>query len=698
MINIHTDKIQPPGSHNPITDCVRTACVNHLINYPYTHFNPMQSMFIPHLEQTNANFIIVSGTGAGKTTLAELTIAQMLFESKLEKKALYLAPMKALAEEKMADWSDKSHTFSQYKITVLTGDYELNADKANQLQNSNIILCTSEMLDSKTRNYMTNTWLHNIGVIVIDEAHLIGSKERGPRLETALMRFNEYNSQCQFVFMSATVPNVDDYLEWIKKLTNRETILIKSNYRPCKLNMHYKTFDDSIYNRRKRYDELELARMQKSLEIIAENPTDQFLVFTGNKTWGRKFTEMLKKRGFKTDFHNADLGLVNRRKLESDFNDGALQILVSSSTLAWGVNVNARRVILAHTAYGMEEMDVADIWQACGRAGRIKFHNEGDAYIIIQGSKEIVEIQRIEKGFNIKSQLNDPRTLMFHVVNEINTGNVRNKQELYAWYERSLAAIQNDILTEETCSKVLLFLKNKRMIWFNEEISQWETTQLGNITSLMYMDPLDVYDWFSNFTDLTNIGVMEKSNNYYQVEETDIKVCWALANIYSYKPESGGFLSNAEKDASMVIDFGRRIGYVGPQTKIAAAYWYMLQGIEPDECLRSLYFALLNDMERVITTLKLIHANYGKYLAEANDIKGWRFKLIEWDILLARLKYGVPRKYVPLVVLPDIGRVYAERLYSFGIKDKHDIVENKDKVIDIIGLKRAEKLYNKIGK
>jgi len=698
-MEIITDKIQPLGAHNPQSECVRTSCVSHLVKYDFSHLNPFQSKFAAEVDKEDNHVVVLAPTCAGKTVVAELAIAQNIRSGEYKKRAIYLAPMKALAEEKLHDWSEERHSFGNLKIAVLTGDHQMNAQKAAQLHDSHIVVCTSEMLDSKTRNYHSNKWLHDVGVLVVDESHLIGSKGRGPRLETALMRFNENNPKCRIVLMSATVPNANDYVVWLKRMTRRNAVLVKSDYRPCKLNKHFIEFNDMAENKKKRYQDLEVMRMQAALDIVSRFPNDQFLVFAGNKNWGKKFAEILNRRGFTSDFHNADLTPAKKKEIQDDFDSGKIQVLVASSTLAWGVNVNARRVILAHTSYGLEEMDTADIEQACGRAGRIKFHTEGDAYILIPASKSFNEIKRITGGFEIRSKLNDPKTLMFHVVNEINSGKICNKEDLYTWYERSLAAVQNDLLTEETCEQVLNFLRHKRMIRFNEEENKWETTQLGAITSAMYMDPLDVADWFTNFSEIVNIGIKATGDNHYRMEENDIKVCWALANVFGYKPESGAFLSNAEKESSMVTDIAKRLGFMGPQTKVAAVYWYMLKGIDPDDCLRSLHFALLSDLERVFATLKLMHIKYGRPMAaKSSQVVGWKYDPMEWDVLRLRLQYGVQRKYVPLVSLPEIGRVFAERLYAEGICNKQDILNNKEKVISILGLKRAEKLYNSLNK
>jgi helicase len=536
--------------------------------------------------------------------------------------------------------------------------------------------------------------------MVVDECHLIGSKERGPRLETAIMRYNMYNPNCRFILMSATCPNTDDYKKWLTHLTKRETVVVVSDYRPCKLNKHFVAIEDThnINNRKRGYDELENERMKITLDYINQYPSDQWLIFTGNKNWGKKFSQILLNNGFNADFHNADLGAEKRHKIEKDFNDGKIQYLIASSTLAWGVNVNARRVLMAHTTYGLTEMEISDIEQACGRAGRVKYHTEGDAYILIPASKYASEKEKINAGFTVQSKLNTVNTLMFHVVNEINNGNIKNEEDLYHWYENSLAFVQKQLLTENACQNVLNVLETKNMIRFNEEIQGYETTQLGNISSIMYQHPLDVSDWYENFSGLKDIGIDVEDDAYGQraAEYIDIQVCMALADIYENNNKFS-FISSSEKNTDTVVEFLNKTGLkANSAVKVASVYYAMLNNEYVDDPLKNIQFGILNDLPRTMATLKMVHQRYGNILSNNNNNVGWQYSHAEWDVLFLRLKYGVTRKFVSLVSLPEIGAVYARKLYDSGVKNKTDVINNKNIVEKIIGHKRSEKLYNSL--
>lgn len=695
MLKIEKDIIQPLGDHNPRAECVRTSSVSHLIKYPFDYLNPMQSEFVYYLDDEDINVVVASPTCSGKTVVAELSAAKTIFGSNMKKKAMFLAPMKSLTEEKLRAWTDKKHTLSKLHTAVLNSDYALNKAKARELEEANIIVCTSEMLDSKTRSYLSNKWLHNIGVLIVDEVHLLGAEERGPRLETAIMRFTEYNPGARLILMSGTIPNATDLVEWIEKLSGKKTVLISSDYRPCKLRKHFIEFDD-FTGGRNQYSASEEMRMMAVYDQILKNPNDQHIVFVGNKKFGRDMCAFLKEKGFSSEFHNADIDKDDRSKFEEMFNNENIQILVSSSTLAWGVNLNARRVILAHTTYGKSPMDVADIEQAVGRAGRIGFHTEGDAYILIPASKAYSEIKRITGGFRIDSKLKDQKVLAFHIVSEIAVGKIKNASDLFDWYKRSLSYSQNHDLTEDDCMAILARLKNIKMIKRDDKDEDvWVATQLGQITSIMYQKPFDVYDWFRNFSMLKHIGIQTNDKNKAEAEEIDLQVCWALANIDSYQESSGAFISAAEKSSDLVVSISKKLGKMVPATKIAACYWAMLKGEEPDDVLRSQFYTLKSDIQRVLFTLQLIHVKYARFLANKADyVVGWQYEPSEWDRLFLRFTYGVPRNRTFLVSLPGIGKVKAEKLFNAGIRSKQDFLTKRTTVKEILGQTTVEKLYN----
>lgn len=690
-MKIQRDTIQPLGIHNPAYPCVRTSCAEHLVKYPFTHFNPPQSEFCEILYD-DCNIGVFWPTAAGKTVAMELANAKTLSEGKV---CLNLFPLKALTEEKLMDWTDESHTFSSKKIVPITGDYVLTEYKRQQLMEADIIVATSEMLDSKTRNYAGNPWLNRIDLLVVDEAHLIGSESRGPRLESAILRFCENNKNARIVIMSATVPNKIEICEWLETVTGKITKVVESDYRPCVLNKTFVRFDDHGAVKRRRYDKVEELRMKACYAQILKNINDQHLVFTGPKTWGYRFKDFLNKYGISAEFHNADLPKEKRREFENKFRSGEIHILISTSTLSWGCNLPARRVILAHTAYGVTPMEVCDIEQAQGRSGRPKYDNVGDAYTLIPMDGYEKEVVRITKGFQVMSHIHEIPNLAFHAVSEISSETIKTKNCFKRWYEKTLAYTQGFRLSEEDCDNVFQLLEEKKMIkkYFDRNGSEcYEATTLGKIASSMYMNPLDVYDWFINFANINEINVSSKTGNI-DARKINKDVSLALASCYEYK-KSKQYCSKAESATYNVTKFQELIGKKPDGVlKIAACYYAMLNGDNIDLPLKSISEGLKLDLQRVLATIKMVHNRYGSSIEK---LPGYKYSDKEWDALYFRIIYGVKKELIPLVSIPGIGREFSRKLFDKNIKNFKSFINKPNDAIEVLGKKRYDNIISQI--
>jgi len=662
-LEIVYEKIQPLGEHNKPCDCAKTESFPYLdFKSQFSHFNPMQSKVLPYTTKVE-NLVLASPTASGKTTVIEMYVATTIARGH---KALYLSPMKALSEEKYADWTDSKHPLSKYKVAIITGDYVLTDEKRKQLMDAHIIIATSEMLDSKTRTIKSesNKWLMEIGCLLVDEAHLLTSDSRGDRLETAIMRFTKENEKSVVVLLSATMPNVDELRVWLEKITKRASNLVTSDYRPCKLEVGYVEYVESD-----RYEVAENERMYRALEQINKFPSDQWLVFTGNKRWGRDFAMKMKANGYTCEFHNADCELAERRMFENDFKSGKIKILVSTTTLAWGCNLPARRVLIAHVKIGMNEMSVCDIVQMMGRSGRPRYDKLGNAYILIPSGDADYHKTRIQRGQNIISGLSNQETLYFHVVSEVNNKVIKDVQSLRDWHKRSLAYLQNKGLTDEEYTDTLEFLVSKKMI-YDKGQGQYAIAPLGRVCAYMYFSPADVYAWYQNF------------NSVFKGDKPvdDYLTVWALVNIPTYDL----YVSKAEQFEADLFDqeISLRGKFCnGGSAKYGSALYGTLQGVKRT-ALRSLQFMMKKDMERVLEAVGMIDAQFARW-----------HKTEFFKELSLRIKYEIPAEYVQLVRVGGIGRVYAERLYKKGIKTIHDVTTHKETVLEVMGPARGEVAY-----
>jgi len=703
-----TDLIQPMGEHNPEFPCVRSEHFKDYLDIKYDHLNPCQSIFVPYLKDYETNIVLAAPTSSGKTLCAELFAAEAIEER--NEKVLYIAPMKALADEKYEEWTSPNHTFSKYKTAILTGDFEITESRKKLLEEANIIVLTPEMFNSKCRFYENHTWLHN-SCFIGDEIHLIGMKDRGDALEAGLIRYFEHDSKARALFISATIPNVDDFKLWLEHMTGRSTVVIKSNYRPCKLNQSFVEVEDrGAYGRAASYYDIEGNRMETTIKLITKYKKDPILVFVGNKDFGNKIVRSLKSIGIEAHFHNADLDREKRKKVEKGFRDLDYNVLISTTTNAWGVNLPARYVIISHTAFGITPMDPANIIQSMGRAGRAGYHPEGDALILVPRKKKREEMTRINSNYKVRSTLNDINILCFHILSYIVTGEIKTKEDLLEWYHLTLSSVQKDQIDETNAKKVLDNLAGRSMIKKNEN-DEYEATKLGLITAKMYMSPLDVSDWFRNFAKIKFLNPPKGESETAKSRRINLLVSLAFAECFQFgrtwaKTFDGKdikiinkkvYISKREQECSAVQEIARLLGVnditTQPHIKYAAVFNRLLNGEDVDPALNSYSFGITKDIERIIQTMRLADDNLGKFANAQQKCNGFGWGE-EWDLLLSRIKYGVSHEMLDLVKVDGIGKKFAQKLYGAGIKDISDLKNptNKKEVLGILGQKRYDKM------
>ncbi|KAK1269119.1 hypothetical protein QJS04_geneDACA005068 [Acorus gramineus] len=202
--------------------------------FSFRYFNSLQSECFSGCFHSDMNMVISAPTGSGKTVLFELCILRLLtrflsHDGKFNHmkgllKTIYIAPSKALVQEKLRDWNLK---FGSWGINCLemTGDNE--SCNAKNIQESDIILTTPEKFDAVTRNRIRDgglSFFSDIALIVIDEVHLLNDP-RGAVLEAIVSRIKmlscrpEMNpcplAQVRFLAVSATIPNIQDIAEWL---------------------------------------------------------------------------------------------------------------------------------------------------------------------------------------------------------------------------------------------------------------------------------------------------------------------------------------------------------------------------------------------------------------------------------------------------------------------------------------------------
>ncbi len=306
------------------------------------------------------SFLVCAPSGSGKTLIGEVCAINNIFQE--FGKSIYLVPYKALATEKYFHFKKGYERFG-IKVELSIGDYEVDDSK---LEKADIIITTYEKMDSILRNFYDKEWIFNISTIIIDEIHIIGESSRGPRLESLIVRLNEFLHNPQIIGLSATIANAEFFNSWLSSLGNK-TRLIKSDIRPVPL--HYKI--EITQNKDSTIKRIVKATLEKNGQVLifinkrrgtqqaAENikhAVKKHLEENEVKVCQALEKRLLSIKGGHRDlhkviksgvaFHHAGLLPKERRIIEDNFRKRIIKVICCTTTLSAGINTPARVVIL----------------------------------------------------------------------------------------------------------------------------------------------------------------------------------------------------------------------------------------------------------------------------------------------------------------------------------------------------------------
>lgn len=628
------------------------------LKYPFEYFNRLQSTILENkLDSLDNNLVLGTTTSSGKTISAELFMGNILNKNK---KIIYCSPLKSLTQEKYKQWLE---TFSNYKICILTGDYALTKKLETQLLEADIVCVTSEMLDSRTRNYKSekSSWIFNVGLIILDESHII-STSRGHAVEIGLLRFGKLVPKAQILLLSATMPNVTDFDKWLTIVNNKKTNIINSSWRPTELVWNYIEHGDGTYFEI-RDNQLEIVK-----NLIMKKPNEKFLIFCWSKTQSRQLESNLLENKIYCKTHNADLNMATRLSTEDSFSDKSqkgLKILISTSTLAWGRSLPARNVIIVGTKRGLEPVDELDIIQAAGRAGRFGIDDKGFVFFICDDKNHWKYL--LENPRKVESKLMDIDYLSFHILAEIKNEVIKDMVTLDLWLKKTLAYTQqlvNQSLVLATIEK----LKFWGMI--REKDGIFEITKVGLISASMYFLPKDVFHWKVSFSHIAK-------NNLWN---SDLCLSFALGSTPSY---SLSYISKA--DVERVNDYMESVSKLWGNPNLynslmACDLFDLLNGHKVSSLINGLKF----DVSRIVNALLILNGIYGW---DKNNVL---------EILPDRIQKGLSKEVAELCLIPGIGLARAKLLYDNGFKSKKDISKNKNKILNLLGQKIGEKVLKSV--
>lgn len=191
---------------------------------------PAQSKAIEAGLLDGSNLLICTPTASGKTLIAELTMLNNIY--KRTGKAIYIVPLKALATEKYRQFKER---YQDIKVAISIGDVD---SKETYLSSYDLIICTSEKLDSLIRHH--SPWLKEVKTVIIDEIHLLNDPGRGPTLEILITMLRLMLKEIQLIGLSATIGNPDELAAWL------DASLIIDTWRPVILKQGVMTNDNTL--------------------------------------------------------------------------------------------------------------------------------------------------------------------------------------------------------------------------------------------------------------------------------------------------------------------------------------------------------------------------------------------------------------------------------------------------------------------
>jgi len=173
-------------------------------SYNYPTLTPAQEKAVQARLLESKSLLVCAPTGSGKTFVATMAIANTLGKGK----AIYLVPLKALANEKYKEFKNLLIE-TNYKVVMSTGDIDSDS---GYLANYDLLILTTEKLDSLLRHKIS--WLQEIKTVIIDEIHLLNDPTRGPTLEIILTLLKDL-IQPQLIGLSATIGNPQALASWL---------------------------------------------------------------------------------------------------------------------------------------------------------------------------------------------------------------------------------------------------------------------------------------------------------------------------------------------------------------------------------------------------------------------------------------------------------------------------------------------------
>ncbi|MCL4342175.1 MAG: DEAD/DEAH box helicase [Candidatus Thermoplasmatota archaeon] len=630
----------------------------------------------PHQERSvtviegGRNLILSVPTASGKTLVAYIAIYRNFLK---QGRCIYIVPLKALASEKFEEL--KKLRGLGLKVGISVSDYD---EPPDALKRYDVLICTSEKADSFFHH--DPSIMFELTLIVADELHLVGDPGRGSKLEMFLTAARYLNPDIRIIGLSATISNSDQLSAWL------DADPVISDFRPVELHKGV------IYQGHLSLEEDEDIVLRKKMELEDAcryfiDRGGQVIVFLNSRkraedtaaklslTLGISLTDQTPAESEESQdryaralastmpkgvaFHHAGLSGSDRTKVEQYFRDSRIKVIAATPTLAAGVNLPARAVIVRDITRfsdgGVGYISNTEVNQMLGRAGRPKYDRTG--YGIIYAANPS-SLERVREYFNgepepVVSNIGDRHMIRFNTLALVSTGLGSTLQDIMNFYQKTLLAVQQD--TEKlkpAISDSLEFLTENEMIRVNG--SRYTVSKIGKMVSDLYIDPESAVLFLDflkeeNVDDVRTIEAISMAPDIFPVscrnsEIEMVEQFFETQNLRYYELED---FHSRIKTAMILMDWINEVDIseicdrysIGPgdiQSRISSAEW------------------MAHSLGRLSSMIRPQQSSY-------------------FQMMALRIGEGIKGEIFELTTVPNIGRVRARRLYNSGIKTLEEL-------------------------
>jgi len=675
------------------------------------------------------NILAAIPTACGKTLVAELAMLKHVLNGG---KALYIVPLRALANEKYERF--KEFESLGIKTGISTGEFE---SKSEQLGKNDIIVCTSEKTDSMLRN--GTTWLQDLSIVVVDEVHLLGDALRGPTVDIVITKLRSI-PDLQIVSLSATIGNAEVLAEWL------DAELVVSEWRPTVLNegiaigkaMNFFTgknprqekikhdtkdisanivldtieqgaqclvFESSRRNCAgfaKRFSNIK-NQEQRAINALLDNDSKKELALIADEvelssnTGEAKILADCIRNG--SAYHHAGLNSTQRKLVEEGFKNNLIKIISCTPTLAAGINLPARKVIIRNysrfnSEWGMIPIPVLEYKQMVGRAGRPHLDPEGFSLLLAKEADDIDELKEkyiFATAEDIDSYLRDESILRSHVLGIICSNSAISQKGIIDFFLRTFSAHTGDDneFIESICF-CIEFLQNHEMI--NNENNLFMPTKLGLLISRMYINPL------------TAAIITEKLEQAKQssMKLTTLSLLQLICTSDEIRPV---YIKNKELAEYSCIALEIKEEIISPPDEHAGLsneYQSYLESLKNTLILKDWINEV--DTEAIVEKYSIgegdlhnLSSGAARIASAINQIAALREYNIPFDGLDTRLEYGAGPELVKLLKIKNVGRKRARLLYENNVRSIETLKAcSFESIAKLLGEKITLKIFKQL--